>query len=97
VFIEPISAEFGWSLGTVSFAVTVNFLLYGLVAPFGAALMEAFGVRRVVAGALVLLALGMALITVISQPWQLILFWGVFLGVGAGCLALVLGSIVATR
>jgi len=97
VFIEPISAEFGWSLGTVSFAVTVNFLLYGLVAPFGAALMEAFGVRRVVAGALVLLALGMALITVISQPWQLILFWGVFLGVGAGCLALVLGSIVANR
>jgi MFS family permease len=97
VFIEPISAEFGWSLSTVSFAVTVNFLLYGLVAPFGAALMEAFGVRRVVAGALVLLALGMALITVVTQPWQLVLFWGVFLGVGAGCLALVLGSIVANR
>jgi len=97
VFVEPIADEFGWSLSTVSLAVTVNLVLYGLVAPFGAALMEAFGIRRVVAGALVLLALGMALITVMSQPWQLMLFWGVFLGTGAGCLALVLGSIVANR
>ena len=97
VFVEPIADEFGWSLSTVSLAVTVNLVLYGLVAPFGAALMEAFGIRRVVAGALVLLALGMALITVMTQPWQLMLFWGVFLGAGAGCLALVLGSIVANR
>jgi MFS family permease len=97
VFIEPIATEFSWSLGTVSFAVTVNFLVYGLVAPFGAALMESLGIRRTVAGALVLLALGMVLITVMSQPWQLVLFWGVFLGVGAGCLALTFGSIVANR
>jgi MFS family permease len=97
VFVEPIADEFEWSLGLVSFAVTVNFLVYGLVAPFGAALMESVGVRRTVAGALVVLALGMAAITVMTQPWQLVLFWGVFLGVGAGCLALVLGSVVANR
>jgi MFS family permease len=97
VFVEPIADEFGWSLSTVSFAVTVNFLVYGLVAPFGAAVLESIGVRRTVAAALVLLALGMALITVMTQTWQLVLFWGVFLGVGAGCLALVLGSVVANR
>ena len=97
VFVEPIADEFQWSLGLVSFAVTVNFLVYGLVAPFGAALMESFGVRRTVAGALVVLAIGMAAITVMTQPWQLVLFWGIFLGVGAGCLALVLGSVVANR
>lgn len=97
IFIEPVAEEFSWSLTTVSFAVTINFLLYGLVAPFGAALMERLGVRQVVAGALVLLATGMALMTLVSQPWQLVLFWGVFLGVGAGCLALVLGAIVANR
>ncbi len=97
VFINPLIDEFSWSLTTVSLAVTVNFLVYGLVAPFAAALMEALGLRRVVAGALVVLALGMALTTVMTQPWQLVLFWGIFLGVGAGSLALVLGSIVANR
>ena len=97
VFVEPIATEFTWSLTTVSAAVTINFLLYGLVAPFAAALMEWMGLRRVVVAALILLAIGMALTTVMTEPWQLILFWGVFLGVGAGCLALVLGSIVANR
>ncbi len=97
VFLEPVSDEFGWSRETVSFAVLVNLSLYGLVAPFAAALMEKFGIRRVVAFALVLLALGMGLTTVMTQPWQLVVLWGVFIGFGAGCMALVFGAIVAQR
>ena len=97
VLLEPVSDEFGWSRQTVSFAVLVNLSLYGLVAPFAAALMEKFGIRRVVAFALVLLALGMSLTTVMTQPWQLVLLWGVFIGFGAGCMALVFGAIVAQR
>ena len=51
VLLEPVSDEFGWSRETVSFAVLVNLALYGLVAPFAAAFMERFGIRRVVAAA----------------------------------------------
>ena len=51
VLLEPVSDDLGWSRATVSFAVTVNLVLYGLVAPFAAALMEKFGIRRVVAAA----------------------------------------------
>ena len=97
VLLEPVSEDLGWSRATVSFAITVNLVLYGLVAPFAAALMEKFGVRRVVAAALVLMAVGMALTTVVKAPWQLVLTWGVFVGTGAGCLALVFGAIVAQR
>ena len=97
VFLRPISDEFGWAVPTVSFAVTLNLVFYGLTAPFAAALMEKLGVRRVVAFALALLATGMALTTVVSAPWQLYLFWGVFVGFGAGCMALVFGAIVAQR
>ncbi|MFN8169209.1 MAG: MFS transporter [Candidatus Nanopelagicales bacterium] len=97
VLLEPVSDEFGWSRATVSFAVTVNLALYGLVAPFAAALMEKLGIRRVVAAALVMLSLGMALSTVMTQPWQLVLLWGVLIGAGAGCMALVFGAIVAQR
>ena len=97
VFLRPISDEFTWSVPTVSFAVTLNLTFYGLTAPFAAALMEKLGVRRVVAFALALLATGMSLTTLITAPWQLFLFWGVFVGVGAGCMALVFGAIVAGR
>ncbi len=97
VLLEPVSDEFGWSRATVSFAVTVNLVVYGLVAPFAAALMERFGIRRVVAMALVLLAAGMAGTTVMTAEWQLVLFWGLFIGFGAGCMALVFGAVVAQR
>ncbi len=97
VLLEPVADDFGWSRTTVSFAVLVNLALYGLVAPFAAALMEKWGIRRVVAAALVLLSLGMGLTTVMTEPWQLVLLWGVLLGFGAGCLALVFGAVVAQR
>ena len=97
VFLRPISDEFGWPISTVSFAVTLNLCLYGLTAPFAAALMEKLGVRRVVAAALAILATGLALTTTVTAMWQLYLFWGIFVGFGAGCMALVFGAIVANR
>src|SRR6478752_4475019 len=49
---EPLEHEFGWSRTTTSGAVTLNLVVYGLTAPFAAALMERFGVKRVVTAAL---------------------------------------------
>lgn len=47
MLIEPLEAEFGWSRALTSGAITVNFILYGLTAPFAAALMGRFGLRGV--------------------------------------------------
>ena len=95
--LEPLEAEFGWSRATTSGAVSLNLVIYGLTAPFAAALMERFGVRRVVAAALLLVALGSGLTLVMTSPWQLWLLWGFAVGVGTGSLALVFGAIVANR
>jgi MFS family permease len=97
VFIVPLQDEFGWSRGTISLAVSVNLLLYGLTAPFAAALMDRFGIRRVVAAALVLVAAGSALTTQMTQPWQLVLCWGVLVGLGTGSMALVFAATIANR
>ena len=48
--LEPLEEDFGWSRATTSGAVTLNLVLYGVTAPFAAALMERFGIRRVVVG-----------------------------------------------
>ncbi|MCO8272918.1 MFS transporter [Actinoplanes sp. TRM 88003] len=88
VMIRPLHDEFGWSLGTISAAVSVNLLLYGLTAPFAAALMERFGIRRVIMAALLLVAAGSGLTVFMQASWQLILLWGVLVGLGTGSMAL---------
>ena len=93
VLIDPLRAEFGWSVSTISAAVAVNMALYGLTAPFAAALMERFGIRRVVVAALLLTALGSGLTVFMTASWQLVLLWGFAVGLGTGSMAL---SLVAT-
>ncbi len=95
--LEPLEEDFGWSRATTSGAVSLNLILYGLTAPFAAALMERFGLRRVVVVALTLVAIGSGLTLVMTSAWQLWLLWGFAVGAGTGALALVFGAIVANR
>ena len=97
ILIVPLEEEFHWSRATISFAVGVNLLLYGLVGPFAAALMDRFGVRRTMALALAATALGVALSPVMQEPWQLILLWGVAVGIGCGFIGAYLGPFIAVR
>jgi MFS family permease len=97
VLIEPVENEFGWSRAWTSGAVSVNLVLFGLTAPFAAALMERFGLRRVVCIALTLVALGSGLTLVMTQPWHLLVLWGFVVGFGTGSMALVFGAVVANR
>lgn len=95
--MTPLHAEFGWSMSAMSAAVSLNLILYGLVAPFAAALMERFGIRRVVSIALGLVALGAAGSVVMTASWQLLVFWGVLIGGGTGSMALVLAATITER
>ncbi len=97
VLIVPLQNEFGWSRATISIAISINLLLFGFMGPFAAALMERFGIRTVVVGALLIIALGAALTTQMSAPWQLYLLWGVTVGLGTGSMATVLAATVASR
>ncbi len=97
VLIDPLRDEFGWSRATVGLAVSINVLLYGFIGPFAAALQQRYGLRRVTAIALVVIAIGAALTTQMTEPWQLFVLWGGVVGVGSGCMATVFASTVATR
>ena len=97
VMIVPIEEDLGWSRTVTSLAISVNLVIYGVTAPFAAALMERFGVRRIAIGALALLSLGTGLTAVMTASWQLVFLWGVLVGLGTGSTALVFGALVANR
>lgn len=97
VLMEPIEASTGWSRDVTSGAASLNLVLYGIAAPFTAALMQAWGVRRTVTWSLIIVGLASAAVTLVGQPWQLWMLWGVFIGLGTGSLALTFGTIIANR
>ncbi|WP_443034637.1 MFS transporter [Streptomyces sp. BE303] len=87
LMMDALHHEFGWSTGTISSATSVNLTLYGLTAPFAAALMDRFGVRLVVVCALLTISVGAGLTMLMREPWQLVLCWGVLVGLGSGSMA----------
>jgi predicted MFS family arabinose efflux permease len=97
VLILPLQQEFGWKTAEISTALATRLLLFGLMGPFAAALMNRYGVRRMALSALTLIAAGLLLSLAMTRIWQLILLWGFVVGFGTGLTALVLGATVATR
>jgi len=95
VLMVPLQTEFGWSTTVLSAAVSINLVLFGLTAPFAAALMERFGIRAVTAVALVLIGAGSALTVLVTQSWQILLTWGLLIGLGTGSMALVFAATIA--
>jgi sugar phosphate permease len=95
--ILPLARDFGWSTEQISGALALRILLYGLMAPFAASLIDRYGLRRVILSAVLLIAAGLLLALKMTQVWHLVLLWGIVVGLGTGLTALVTSAIVATR
>jgi MFS family permease len=97
VLIVPLEHAFGWSRATISAAISLNILVFGLTGPFAAALMQTFGLKRTVLAALTILAATMVLSTMITASWQMFVVWGLLVGIGGGAGSLGVGAAVANR
>jgi MFS family permease len=97
VFILPLQNEFGWSPAEISSALSIRFILFGLMAPFAAALLNRYGLRNMSLLSLLIVASALLASLGMTKIWQLMLLWGVVIGLGTGMTALVLGATIATR
>jgi sugar phosphate permease len=95
--ILPLGQEFGWETDQISGALALRILLFGLMAPFAAALIERYGLKRVILTALFTIACGFVLTLAMNRIWQMFLLWGIVVGLGTGMTALVMSAIVANR
>ncbi|WEH41311.1 MFS transporter [Streptomyces sp. AM 2-1-1] len=97
LLIDPLHTEFGWSRGEIGLAVSIDLALYGITAPFAAALMDRFGIRRIVAGALTVVAAGALGSVWMTASWQLMVYWGLLVGLGTGSMAMSFSATVTNR
>lgn len=97
VLILPIESAFGWSRDTISLAAAIGIFLYGLTGPFAAALMQSFGIRRTLIGALLVMSASTAASYFMTAPWQYVATWGVLSGVASGAVSMVLGATIVNR
>src|ERR1700760_4543072 len=86
VLMVPWGQSFGWSRGTISFAAATGIFLFGLTGPFAAAAMQRFGIRATMITALAMMSLSSGASLFMSQPWQLVVSWGLVSGIGSGCI-----------
>jgi MFS family permease len=97
IIMLSLEQEFHWSRETISGAVSINLLLFGLAGPFLGRLMDLYGTKTITLIMITLVTLGAGGSYFMQEPWQLYLFWGVIVGAGSGGTSIVMGSSVVNR
>lgn len=82
LFLQPMTAEFGWGRETFAFAIALQNLIWGAAQPFSGMIADRFGVGRVLAGGAALYTLGLVLMALSSTGLELALSAGLLLGLG---------------
>jgi MFS family permease len=86
LLFPPVLDEFGWERGVTAGAFSFGFLISAGLSPTLGRLMDRRGPRLVVEFGVGLMAAGMFLATLTTQPWHLYLTLGVLVGGGSVCI-----------
>lgn len=96
IFQLPVLQEWGWGSDIFSFAMAIQYLVWGAGQPFAGALADRYGSARVLTGGCLLYGLGLILMAWSSTPATFTLTAGVLMGFGlSGCsFNLVIGALM---
>ena len=95
LFISAINTHTGVGLVAISLAFAVSQLMWGVSQPIAGAIADRYGAAKVIAGGLVMIGLGNALIPLAGSTAALVFFIGILIAVGAGAggLSIVLAAV----
>ena len=82
VFFNSLETELGWSRTLLSSCMSFAVLIMGVLAIGAGRLNDQFGPRWVIAGAGSCAGAGLMLMSIMTEPWQLFLFYGFMFGIG---------------
>ncbi|MEE9399804.1 MAG: MFS transporter, partial [Dehalococcoidales bacterium] len=82
VFFPPILGEFGWSRGSTALMLSLNILVYGLVAPIAGTLGDRWKPRRIMPIGITIVGLATAGCAFATELWHFYLLFGILMPVG---------------
>ena len=95
--LKPIVDDLGWARGELGLAVAL-FQVVSASAMFAAGyLADRTGPRLVLAGGLVVSAIGIGLMSVMMAPWHALVLYGLIFALGNGAASLIPVSVMVTR
>ena len=84
LFVQPLSQDMGLGIASISFALAVGQLMWGVSQPLAGAMADRYGAWPVLWSGTLLLALGCALVPLMPTQWGITLTMGVMIAFGAG-------------
>ena len=97
IFIDPFEKEFGWDRSVIALAFAISMFLYGISGPFMAALLNVMGLKKMMIASMATLLTGVILTFIMNQTWQMIIIWGLIIGLGSSLFLTVLSPYVANH
>jgi MFS family permease len=92
VFLKPVAETFDWNRADLSFAITINLVLGGLLQPAAGLLVDRLGARIVGAVGMGMLGLSFVALAFATELWHFYLFYGVVGAVGVATTSSVLSA-----
>ena len=94
LFVSPLNSSTGLGIVTISFALAVAQLMWGVIQPLAGAVADRYGPAKVLAAGLVVLAIGAAMTPFMNSGLGLIVSLGLLsaIGSGAGSFSVLIGA-----
>ena len=95
VLFKEFETQFGWSRTLLSSCTALGFFVMGVLAFFAGRLSDTYGPRSVLAFTGIAYGIGYILMSQVTQPWQILFIFAIFVGLGMGTHDVVTLSTVA--
>jgi predicted MFS family arabinose efflux permease len=95
--LKPMVGELGWVRGEVGFAVLAYLAVSAVATYFAGRLADRASPRLLLNAGVAMSGLGIGLMSLVTEPWQAVLFYGVAFAVGNGMASLAPVGVMVTR
>jgi sugar phosphate permease len=97
VLIKPLVSEFAWERGTITFAYTLNILVFGLCQPLAGNLLDRYGPRALFTASALITSLGLILTSQVESIYEFYVYYGVVTAVGSSGISIAVVSSTLSR
>jgi len=93
---KPMVTEFGWHRGELGLAVGAYLVVSAFATYLAGHFADRMSPRLLLNAGVLISALGIGLMSLITQPWQALLFYGVVFAIGSGFASLTPVGVIIT-